>query len=238
MLLSLLLTKDRLLDLIVLLIVVPLFGVYKKQIQDGIGNVFGFFFKSLGRGLDWLVNRFLLHDVVVRLTDDQLEKIRRADAGRLRSWLLHLSIEYRADRATVVEYSKTDAGWLASCLAESVQFEMCSIADDLQDMPVDEAIVSEIERINALEGRYHYVRDARLLDIVAMRDALLSTDVRTAFYQSLPNEKGKPWAMLALSWKTDHPLTPAEIRVLHLSGMACAFVLQSMQQEWRKKKKS
>lgn len=193
--------------------------MYKKEIQDWLKESF----KSLRE-------RFASPSEVARVRAEQIKAIQKVGLDGLDSVTWLLLNEYKASRVTVTKYVKRNGIYLATCVSEARATEMPSVIRDLQDFPVESSIWEEIERIHHLPGRKHYVPDAQLVDIAAMRDALLNSGVWSAYYQSLPNSKGQPWAVLAISWDRAHPVPDDLMQHLHASGIVCGTVLLIMEQ--------
>lgn len=170
---------------------------------------------------------FFSRGIVRKLTQKELDLILKANLGRVNTLLLVLAKEWHTDRITVMRYDKKGGAWLATCLVQVREAEMQSVEELYQNTPVDPAIVAEVLRIHNLPGRNYYVPDARLVDIAAMQAALLASDVRSAYYQSMPNSKGELLALLAISWRTEHPLSEKDLHLLYYSGLACAAVFSS-----------
>jgi len=224
MLLFLLPTTERLFDLLIAITII-VWGIYKKELQDYARSLFSN-----------LHQRFFLRSIAYRITDEEVVQIKRAELGPLKSWLLVLAKEYLPDRVTVTKFVKTDGAYLATCLAEVIDLEMTSIEDQVQKKAMPDDMMEELKRFHHLDGRWFYVSDARLVEVATFRDALISSGVRTAFYQSLPNSKGEFWAILAMSWRKERLFTPEDLRDLHYSALACAYILQSSE-AWKQTKK-
>jgi hypothetical protein len=198
-----------------------LWGMYKKELQD--------WFKSCSKRL-WA--RFFPGDTARRITEKELKQILSSGLARLETLLLVLAKEYGTDRVTLIEYRKKDGLPLATCLVEVRQFEMQSVRH-LQDSPVGDAVWAYALHINSLPGRWHYVPDVRLLDVAAVRDALIESGVRSAYYMMFPTLTGQePLAALSFSWHTEKHLSAEMLTHLHSSGIACAAVLLLMD-DWK-----
>jgi len=188
--------------------------MYKKEIQDWLKESF-----------KRLRERFASPTEVAKAWDAQIAAIQKMGLDGLDTAVWLLLTEYKAQRVTVTKYEKKDGIYLATCLSQALTTEMPSVLRDLQNFPVDSSVWEEIERIHRLPGRRYYVPDAQLVDIAAVRDALLSSGVWSAYYQSLPTSKGQPWAMLAISWSQPYPVTEDLMDHLHNSGIMCGTVL-------------
>lgn len=187
---------------------------FKKEILDGLKEAF-----------KHLKQRFASPSTVARAWDDQIAAIQKMGLDGLDTAVWLLLTEYKAQRVTVTKYEKKDGIYSATCVSQALTTEMPSVLRDLQDFPVDSSVWEEIERIHRLPGRRLYVPDAQLVDIAAMRDALLNSGVWSAYYQSLPTSKGQPWAVLAISWNKAHPVSEEMMDHLHNSGVMCGTVL-------------
>jgi hypothetical protein len=192
---------------------------YRKQIQD-------WFIELAVR----LRERFGSSSNVAKVQQAQMKAIQKMGLDGLDTVVWLLLTEYKAQRVTVTKYVKKDAIYLATCVSQALATEMPSVLRDLQDSPVDSSIWDEIERIHHSPGRKLYVPDAQLVDVAAMRDALLNSGVWSAYYQSLPTSKGKPWAVLAISWDKPHPMTDELLQHLQTSGIVCGTVLLIMEE--------
>lgn len=192
--------------------------MYKKEIQDWLKGLFGQLHARFSGGSD-----------VQKVLDAQTKEIQKLGLDGLDMAVWLLLTEYQAQRVTVTKYEKKGATYSATCLSQALGSEMPSVIRDLQDFPVEEALMAEVERIHHLPGRKHYVPDAQLVDVAPMRDALISSGVWSAYYQSLPTSKGKVSAMLAISWSRPHPVSPELMEHLHNSGIFCGTVLWLME---------
>lgn len=187
-------------------------------------EIISFFVDSGKRLLAWLFRS----EGARRLPDAELRQILASGLSGIESLLLVLAKEYAADRVTVTTYRKNESSYLATLLVEVREAEMQSVRAAWQDSPVASELWDEIERIHNLPGRWTYVPDARLVDIAALRVALTESGVRSAYYQTLADSKGKARATLAISWHHDHPLSHEQTTAIHSSGIACATVLLLM----------
>lgn len=192
---------------------------FKKEILDG-----------LKEGFKRLQGWFASPSEVARVRAAQIKAIQKVGLDGLDSVVWLLLNEYKASRVTVTKYVKKNGTYLATCVSEARATEMPSVIRDLQDFPVESSLWDEIERIHHLPGRKHFVPDAQLVDVAPMRDALLNSGVWSAYYQSLPNTKGQPWAVLAISWGQPHPVPEDLLQHLHASGIVCGTVLLIMEQ--------
>jgi len=193
-----------------------IWGIFKKEIMEWGGT-------TSKRLWAYCFSR----GIVRKLTQKELDLIIKSNLGRVNTLLLVLAKEFTADRVTVTRYDRKDGQLLATCLVQVREAEMQSVEELLQNSPVDPAMRAELERWHHLPGRNYFVPDARLVDIVPMRDALLSSGVRSAYYHSFPNSKGEQWAILAVSWHKDHLLSEKDLHLLYYSGLACAAVFSS-----------
>jgi hypothetical protein len=188
--------------------------MYKKEIQDWLKESF-----------TRLRERFAAPSDVARIWENQTKALQNMGLDGLDTAVWVLLNEYKAQRVTVTKYEKKNGTYLATCVSQALESEMPSVLRDLQNFPVDPAIWEEVERVHHLPGRMLYVPDAQLVDIAPMRAALLNSGVWSAYYQSLPTSKGKPWAILAISWSKAHPMTDELLGHLHSSGIMCGTVL-------------
>lgn len=186
---------------------------------------------------DWLIElavrlreRFSGSSDVAKVQQAQMQAIQKMGLDGLDTVVWLLLNEYKAQRVTVTKYAKKDGIYLATCVSQALATGMPSVLRDLQDFPVDSSVWEEIERIHHSLGRRLFVPDAQLVDVAALRDALLNTGVWSAYFQSLPTSKGKPWAMLAISWDKAHPMTDELLQHLQTSGIVCGTVLLIMEQ--------
>lgn len=195
-----------------------LLTLFKKELQDA--------FKSLSKKL---YGRLFRGHIARRVTDAELKQVLGSGLVGLETLLLLLLKEYRADRVTVTEYElAADGSVLATCLVEVRSADMQSVQSQVQALAIDPVLWQEIQRIHNQFGRWRYVADARTEDVAPLRAALLNSGVWSAYYQSLPNDKGECRAMLALSWHNEHLLSAEQLAALHLSGSACGTVLLLM----------
>jgi hypothetical protein len=193
--------------------------MYKKEIQDWLKESFKL-----------LRERFAGPTAVAKVRDAQIQAVQKMGLDGLDTVVWLLLNEYKAQRVTVTKYVKKDGIYLATCVSQALATGMPSVLRDLQDFPVDSSIWEEVERIHHLPGRKLYVPDAQLVDVAAMRDVLLNSGVWSAYYQSLPTSKGKPWAILAISWDKPHQMTEELLQHMQTSGIVCGTVLLIMEQ--------
>lgn len=191
---------------------------FKKEILDG-----------LKEGFKRLREHFASPSEVARVRAAQVEAIQKMGLDGLDTVVWLLLNEYKAQRVTVTKYAKKDGIYLATCVSQALATGMPSVLRDLQDFPVDSSVWEEIERVHHLPGRKLFVPDAQLVDVAALRAALLNTGVWSAYFQSLPTSAGKPWAMLAISWDKPHPITEELLHHLQTSGIVCGTVLLIME---------
>jgi hypothetical protein len=167
--------------------------------------------------------------------DEELEELRDAGLERIETllYLLLRDPDYKADRVTIFLYvAQEDGGALATCEVEVRVAEMQSMRS-LNQTPISEALRSEIWGIDHLPGKELYVPDARATQHVALRAALPASGAWSAYFQLMParaDKKGQPQErrLLTMSWEASHSLSPAQLAQLHLSGLACAAVLELM----------
>lgn len=204
-----------------------LLALYKTELQA--------YFKAKVSHLKVFFQRFAAGR---RLSLKEEKEILNAGLDGLDTLVWYLRDEYQCDRVTIVEYEKQDDGSrLATCLSEARVGGMPTVERDLQSERVHPDVWAELERIHSLEGHRHFVPDAHLVEIAAMRDALLKYGVYSGFYQSLPMPDGKCRALLSLSWHEPHaPLSALQLNALRLSGIACAYGVSYISR-WKKTKK-
>lgn len=167
--------------------------------------------------------------------DEELEELRDAGLERIETllYLLLREPDYKADRVTIFLYvAQEDGGALATCEVEVRSAEMKSVRN-LNQHPIPLALKNEIWAIGLLPGKELYVPDARAAESAALRAALPASGAWSAYYQLMPARQDKPGQpeerrLLAMSWQAPHELSPAQLTQLHLSGLACAAVLELM----------
>lgn len=163
-----------------------------------------------------------------QLTEAEVKEILGAGLENVETLLYLLLKEYQADRVTITLYEPEETGGaLATCEVEVRAADMQSVRN-LDKTPLSAGLRGEIWAINSLPGRMLYVPDARASDSAVVRAALPASGVWSAYYQSMPTSQDTERRLLAMSWQTAHLLTPEQLAQLHLSGIACAAVLQIM----------
>lgn len=163
-----------------------------------------------------------------QLTQAEVKEILGAGLENVETLLYLLLKEYQADRVSITVYELQETGGaLATCEVEVRTADMQSVRN-LEKTPIPAALRAEIWAINSLPGRMLYVPDARASESAAVRAALPASGAWSAYYQSMPTSQDTERRLLAMSWQAEHLLTPQQLAQLHLSGIACAAVLQIM----------
>lgn len=164
---------------------------------------------------------------VRRIDQAKLDQIVEGAKQELETICIILLAESRADRVTVIQYEKqADGNWTSTCLAEQRTRDTLSIRHLHQQTTVPPELWAEISRVHELEGRFLYVRNARLLDQPVLRTAMLRTGIISAYYQTLPDAASDCGALLSLSWKEPTALDAEELAHLHLSARILGAMLR------------
>ena len=177
----------------------------------------------------WVAKRSAqLAPAVQRPPDDFWAKALTSGRSELETLCLYIKQEYQVDRITVMEYERVNNRLLATCIVEERTARMPSVRAAFQKAPMLPEIEAEIYRVHSLDCHCLFVPVARLVELPAMRAALVASGVSSAYYQTLPATAGHAGGLLSLSWQEERQLTPQDLAALHLSAFGLVGVLRML----------